>query len=77
VPAPILSQLYLDNSFFSKNITYSGNPKHIIKMLFERRKSQSVVVADNGAIGATNPLQSDFVDTSSMDADERYLVRTV
>ena len=29
----------------------------------------------NGSIAPQNPLQSDFEETSSMDSDERYLVR--
>jgi len=32
-------------------------------------------VADRDMIKPTNPLQSDFTETNSMDSDEQYLVR--
>jgi len=74
---PKLNLDWTSSNFFGFQKRYTHTNAYPFIMLFERRKSQSIVVADNGAASASNPLQSDFVDTDSMDADERYLVRTV
>lgn len=46
------------------------------KMEAKHRGSATRAIPEsNDTIKATNPLQSDFEDTASMDSDERYLVR--
>lgn len=43
---------------------------------FQRRLSKQTSVDNTKLVEPSNPLQSDFTETSSMDSDEQYLVRS-